>query len=279
MIHRTQDHAIIYQPSGRLASCLPSDIDTVRNSFLPASPETRPHRPPTPRYPPDSPEIYEAHPSPLFFPQESSDTSYPHHDITYDHAAATPFVRPLRTPFTLAQPGGMETNIRSSSTHIDDAHTSSSEPPRPALAPPLPPTRHSPVWGDGSPIAPDQNLAPVPWQQFLWGPSAEGEPDTELPPWGRRRPASHSSSDSSVEQDYHLQSYAQASPPSSFRGGTTVNAIASVRDPANPRTPLSTRSILLGLDSYSDVTVAHRDIVYNVRAIHERLSTGGGVTQ
>jgi hypothetical protein len=55
--------------------------------------------------------------------------------------------------------------------------------------------------------------------------------------------------------------------------------MASVRDPANPRNPLATRSILLGLDSYSDVTVAHRDIVYNVRVIHERLSTGGGATQ
>ena len=58
-----------------------------------------------------------------------------------------------------------------------------------------------------------------------------------------------------------------------------VNAVASVRDTNNPRNPLATRSILLGLDSYSDVTVAHRDIVYNVRAIHERLSTGGGATQ
>jgi hypothetical protein len=32
------------------------------------------------------------------------------------------------------------------------------------------------------------------------------------------------------------------------------------------------------LDSYSDVTVAHRDIVYNIRTIHEQLSTGGGST-
>ncbi len=33
------------------------------------------------------------------------------------------------------------------------------------------------------------------------------------------------------------------------------------------------------LDSFSDVTVAHRDIVYGVRPITERLSTGGGMTQ
>jgi hypothetical protein len=33
------------------------------------------------------------------------------------------------------------------------------------------------------------------------------------------------------------------------------------------------------LDSYSDVTVAHRDIVYNTRPIHENLTTGGGNTE
>jgi hypothetical protein len=39
------------------------------------------------------------------------------------------------------------------------------------------------------------------------------------------------------------------------------------------------RELTIGLDSYSDVTVAHRDITYNVRPITERLSTGGGLTQ
>jgi hypothetical protein len=33
------------------------------------------------------------------------------------------------------------------------------------------------------------------------------------------------------------------------------------------------------LNSYSDVTLAHRDIVYNIREIHAQLSTGGGSTQ
>jgi hypothetical protein len=42
---------------------------------------------------------------------------------------------------------------------------------------------------------------------------------------------------------------------------------------------LATRQLTIGLDSYSDVTVSHRDIVYHIRPIMERLSTGGGLTQ
>ncbi len=56
---------------------------------------------------------------------------------------------------------------------------------------------------------------------------------------------------------------------SSFKGGTTVNAICSVRDPHHVRNPLATTQLTVGLDSYSDVTVAHRDFV----------STGGGLAQ
>jgi hypothetical protein len=58
-----------------------------------------------------------------------------------------------------------------------------------------------------------------------------------------------------------------------------VNATGFVRDPLNTHHPLSTRPLLIGLDSYSDVTVAHRDIVYDVRPKHESLSTGGGNTE
>ncbi len=52
-----------------------------------------------------------------------------------------------------------------------------------------------------------------------------------------------------------------------------------MRDPRNPRNPFATRQLTIGLDSYSDVTVAHRDLVYNVRPVTERLATGGGLTQ
>jgi hypothetical protein len=40
--------------------------------------------------------------------------------------------------------------------------------------------------------------------------------------------------------------------------------------------PLATRSIIVGLDSYSDLTVAHRDIAYNIHRIAETVQTGAG---
>jgi hypothetical protein len=64
-----------------------------------------------------------------------------------------------------------------------------------------------------------------------------------------------------------------ASTLSSFRGGTAANAFCSVRDLAS-RDPFATRSIIVGIDSYFDITVAHRDIVYNIRPIDETVQTG-----
>jgi hypothetical protein len=58
-----------------------------------------------------------------------------------------------------------------------------------------------------------------------------------------------------------------------------MNATGFVRDPLNHHNPLSTRSLIIGLDSYSDVTVASREIAYNIHPIHENLSTGGGDTE
>jgi hypothetical protein len=48
-----------------------------------------------------------------------------------------------------------------------------------------------------------------------------------------------------------------------------------VRDPSSPD-PLATRSIIVGLDSYSDVTVAHRKIAYNIHRVAETVQTGAG---
>jgi hypothetical protein len=62
---------------------------------------------------------------------------------------------------------------------------------------------------------------------------------------------------------------------SSFRGGTAANAFCTVRDPSSPD-PFATRSIIVGLDSYSDVTVAHRDIAYGIHRIAETVQTGAG---
>ncbi len=47
-----------------------------------------------------------------------------------------------------------------------------------------------------------------------------------------------------------------------------MNATGFVRDPFNTHNPLSTQSLIISLNSYSDVMVAQRDIVYNVRPIH-----------
>ncbi len=62
-------------------------------------------------------------------------------------------------------------------------------------------------------------------------------------------------------------------PLSSFRGSTATNAFCTVRDPNSPD-PLATHSIIVGLDSYSDVTVAHRDIAYNIHCIAETVGRG-----
>ncbi len=62
---------------------------------------------------------------------------------------------------------------------------------------------------------------------------------------------------------------------SSFRGGTAANAFCSVQYLAS-REPFATRSIIVGIDSYSDITVAHRDIVYNIRPIDETVQMGAG---
>ncbi len=157
--------------------------------------------------------------------------------------------------------------------------------PVPQHRPPRPPLPHLGLphtpWGYGPqvepPVVPPAALG---WVMPRWGGSAndQKENDPEPPTWGSRSRPSLSSSDSHLtdddDEDLPLHHYTQTS--SSFRGGTTVNATGYVRDPLNTRHPLSTRPLLIALDSYSDVTVAHRDIVYAVRPIHERLLTGGG---
>ena len=71
---------------------------------------------------------------------------------------------------------------------------------------------------------------------------------------------------------------ATTAPRSSFRGGTTVIATASARDPSNPD-PIAIVPIVVGLDSYSDVTVASRSITYNIRPIAESVGTGAGPSE
>jgi hypothetical protein len=64
-------------------------------------------------------------------------------------------------------------------------------------------------------------------------------------------------------------------PLSSFRGGTAANAFCTVRDSSLPD-PFALRPIIVGLDSYSDVTVAHRDIAYHIHRVTETVQTGAG---
>jgi hypothetical protein len=73
----------------------------------------------------------------------------------------------------------------------------------------------------------------------------------------------------------HAQPMPQNTSLSSFRGGTAANAFCTVRDPSSPD-PLATRSIIVGLDSYSDVTVAHREIAYHIHRVAETVQTGAG---
>jgi hypothetical protein len=130
-----------------------------------------------------------------------------------------------------------------------------------------------PQWGHG-PLH-FEPASHVPWQAFQWNDEHPHGPEPEPQPWASRP---HNASPDSVqeEDEFPLSSYVQTR--YSFQGGITVNATGFVRDPLNTHHPLSTRPLTIGLDSYSDVTVAHRDIVYGLRPIHQSLTTGGGNT-
>jgi hypothetical protein len=53
------------------------------------------------------------------------------------------------------------------------------------------------------------------------------------------------------------------------------NAFCTVRDPRAEAFD-DTRSIIVGIDSYSDITVAHREIAYDIRRVCETVNTGAG---
>jgi hypothetical protein len=91
------------------------------------------------------------------------------------------------------------------------------------------------------------------WQMFSWGNDQTHGPDPEPQPWASR-PPSASPDSHPYDDEFPLSSYVQTR--SSFQGGSTVNATGFVRDPLNTHNPLSTRPLLIGLDSYSDVTVS-----------------------
>jgi hypothetical protein len=198
---RDPDYSVVHFPTGIISSCLTSDLDRTRSSYLsPVSPAIdQPRRRATPRYVPESP------------PREPD--SNLQDDITYDLSAP-----------------GLRSAFESSSVH--PPRPTKPRSPLPTQNLPVPAPSPPPDWGHG-PIH-NAAVAPAPWHAFTWGISSDG-PNPEPQPWSSRRPPSHSSSDSDPdheEDSTHLQHYMQQT-ASSFTGGTTVNAMAHVRDTRN----------------------------------------------
>jgi hypothetical protein len=184
------------------------------------------------------------HPPTPYLEPESPPTSSTPRDITYQHGAS------------------------------DASFPSSSAAPAPA---PLA------QWRQAQEDEAARPIVPTPWQMFRWGNTDDVNQEPE--PWGRASRASSASSSGSSPHSYaHTRSAHRPSasttpnPRSSFRGGTTVIATASARDPSNPD-PVAILPILVGLDSYSDVTVAAPDLVYNKRKIMESVGTGAGSSE
>ena len=154
VLHRAPDYAIICLPSGRIASCLLSDLDDVRSEYLaplgrevlefapspalahpmrlatapspaiahPMSPATVPS-PATAHYmsPTTAPETrFHRPPTPHYLPgsppspRDYDDLPAPQPDVTYNHAA-TVFVHPIRTR--------VETRVSRTSRNMPSGYT------------------------------------------------------------------------------------------------------------------------------------------------------------
>ncbi len=129
--------------------------------------------------------------------------------------------------------------------------------------------------------------APTPWGTFTWGDNShqssrdgpEPKPTTWRPQYRhvnirvqdpdrllRYRPPTPDSDDSSPESYAHV---------SHFTGGNAVTARARVRDPLAPF-PDQHMHVTVAIDTYSDISVAHADIAFNIAPITEIVRTGGG---
>jgi hypothetical protein len=226
----------------------------------------RPSRAPNPFRIPDSP------PSP---PTSHS----PHRDITYAHTRSAHRLTDARLAASVPE------NIINRTHHCLPLDGVLPHPPTIYASPPF----HAvPEWGQTASAHQSSSASvppplsrwrqaqedeharpavPTPWQPFRWGRhETDGSgPDTEPEPWGHT--PRHSSDFSTPTQSYaHTRSAHRPPAPtatttrSSFRGGTTVIATASAWDPSNPD-PASLVPILVGLDSYSDITVAAPELV------------------
>jgi hypothetical protein len=170
-----------------------------------------------------------------------------------------------------------------------------------ALFPPRQPPPDPPAWRQAQAAELARPVIPTPWTLPTFHASSSAETDPECEPHPHRRSYrtvmiraldpdhllrheprdDDDDSNGSPRESFATNKTARfrprtyASTLSSFRGGTAANAFCSVRDLAS-RDPFATRSIIVGIDSYSDITAAHRDIVYDIRPIDETVQTGAG---
>jgi len=63
---------------------------------------------------------------------------------------------------------------------------------------------------------------------------------------------------------------------SSFRGGTAVTAAAHIRHPTSSQPNPKLLPIKVAIGTFSDVSVAHESIAYNLREVTEEIRTGAG---
>ena len=140
-IFRDPDYSVVRFPTGVNSSCLTTDLDRTRSSYLsPESPAIdQPRRRATPRYAPDSP------------PRELDDNLQD--DITYE--LSTPGSRPAFESSSVP------------SLFFDPPRPTTPRSPIPTQTLPLP-APPSPPWGIDAPLD-DPVVAPAPWTIFAWG--------------------------------------------------------------------------------------------------------------
>ncbi len=191
-----------------------------------------------------------------------------------------PSWQPARPPTPYHEPASPPTPLTTYSPHRDITyqHDGASVDVNQSSSAPAPFAK----WRQAQAEEAARPILPTPWTVFKWGTTEDTNQEPE--PWNNsRRSSSNSSSHSSPHSYAHTRSAhrppaSPASPPrSSFRSGTTGIATASARDPSNPD-PVAFVPILVGLDSYSDITVAAPELIYNKRKITESVSTGAGAS-
>jgi hypothetical protein len=241
---------------------------------------------PTPSLqPPLLPPLLQLAPTPVVTRHQSRLTSpllspAPSHAFTWQ-----PSWQPARPPTPYHEPESPPTPLPTYSPHRDITyqHSVSAAAQQSSSAPAPAPLAQ---WRQAQAEEAARPIVPTPWQVFKWGTTEDNNQEPE--PWGRAPVPCPSLHPTSPRTPMHTRSAHRPpatttlNPRSSFRGGTTVIATASARDPSNSD-PVAILPILVGLDSYSDVTVtvtvAAPEFVYNKRQIMESFGTGAGTSE